>query len=811
MGFFNQIFRGISVEKPLFLTANGLTSRVLLLGIPLLTAILMLVFYAASRGAEEIVDSAIARSARLRAQTISFAMEHILRETRDQLLLLASGPLEMAEMARTLKFRARTDGLNFREVAFMGINPEDRYLLVNNGGEIIPVPPAVARDVPSGPFQAVNGPQEAGHVAISRPLEVSYPLVPGSDAPRGVAFHALRFSTPVRDDSGEFRGMLSLCLDLGVLRDSLSSAPGDGADRAARGVFFDEDGWMMFQSEDPAHGANPLRSDAVRSGFRGDFGRPGFAIAFRPAPEHLNYWTMVAEAQSGRSGVITLPPAALAPDSHSGAVSYAPVAYQSQAGQEPKVIGGVALLDDGFMASAPGRKLFGIHLTALLCWMILLALCLWWLLKPFSRHLRLLAGEIARRNLENCADPLDLPPMPRELEKLRENVNGLLERLRESRDAAQDKAEARSRQRRRQPVRDLPREAVKHASLLVGESRAMRALYGQIKKAAAASADVLVVGETGTGKELVAASIHALSDRASGPFRSINCGALDEALLMDTLFGHVRGAFTEAKAGRKGAFLAASGGTLLLDEIGNAPPKVQKALLRALSTRRIRPLGSDEDVAFDTRIIAATNADLLATDHGFRDDLYYRLAVITLEIPPLHQRREDIPALVVHFMRQCAGDGAPIPGVSQGAMEILESHTWPGNVRELKNVMTRAMAFCDGALIMAEDLRLDGSAPTADSPAPAALAAESRHDAVLAQLNDRQRSLWPAILRGGGISRQEYQRLAGGSISSRTAQYDLGLMVRLGLLRREGRGPSQRYLTRRAPDPADPEFPEAVA
>lgn len=159
-------------------------------------------------------------------------------------------------------------------------------------------------------------------------------------------------------------------------------------------------------------------------------------------------------------------------------------------------------------------------------------------------------------------------------------------------------------------MEDLPDPADLPVRGLVGTSLPMQTLYGQIQKASQVLADVLIVGETGTGKELVSESIHRLSDRADGPFITINCGALDEALLMDTLFGHVKGAFTEAKQARKGAFLAAEGGTLMLDEVGNAAPKVQQALLRALSTRRIRPLGADHDVPFDTRIIAATNAEL---------------------------------------------------------------------------------------------------------------------------------------------------------------------------------------------------------
>ena len=206
----------------------------------------------------------------------------------------------------------------------------------------------------------------------------------------------------------------------------------------------------------------------------------------------------------------------------------------------------------------------------------------------------------------------------------------------------------------------------------------MLLLYENVRKAAQVMADVLVVGETGTGKELVSEAIHKLSPRGAGPFITINCGALDESLLMDTLFGHVKGAYTEARASRKGAFLTAQGGTLMLDEVGNAAPKVQQALLRALSTRRIRPLGSDEDVPFDTRIIAATNA-LLREDSqngSFREDLYYRLAVITINTPPLRDRKADIPSLIVYFLsealtaraRQKAEAAANRPGAAAQSM-----------------------------------------------------------------------------------------------------------------------------------------------
>ena len=189
------------------------------------------------------------------------------------------------------------------------------------------------------------------------------------------------------------------------------------------------------------------------------------------------------------------------------------------------------------------------------------------------------------------------------------------------------------------------------------------------------------------------------------------------ATVMDTLFGHVKGAFTEAKTDRKGAFIASDGGTLFLDEIGTATPTVQKALLRALSVRRIRPLGSDRETEFNVRVVAATNVDLLdMVQRGeFRDDLYYRLKVIFIETPPLRQRKDDIPILANHFLRELsAASGRAEAGLSRGALEKLVSYDWPGNVRELKNCITRALTFADGDVLYAEDLVFDASAGAFD-------------------------------------------------------------------------------------------------
>jgi DNA-binding NtrC family response regulator len=288
---------------------------------------------------------------------------------------------------------------------------------------------------------------------------------------------------------------------------------------------------------------------------------------------------------------------------------------------------------------------------------------------------------------------------------------------------------------------------------------------------------------------------------------------------MDALFGHVKGAFSEAQTDRKGAFIAASGGTLHLDEIGNASPKVQQALLRALSVRRIRPLGSDQDMAFDARVIAATNVDLLqlASTGAFREDLYYRLAVITINTPSLRDRKEDIPVLIKYFREEHRSDSGGEPaGISRGALEKLLNQEWPGNIRELRNCITRSLAFAEGDLLLAGDILFGERSeevesiirpvpePRSSGTVPASAAADmssvngkvvdEREAARPAGLNTRQRRAWPVIARTGVISRSDYQEAVGESISVRTAQYDLHDLVAKGVLKKSGRGPSCRYL-----------------
>ncbi len=256
---------------------------------------------------------------------------------------------------------------------------------------------------------------------------------------------------------------------------------------------------------------------------------------------------------------------------------------------------------------------------------------------------------------------------------------------------------------------------------LLGRSAVMQDLYKMIGRVAPTDMTVLLSGESGTGKELVARAIHQHSVRVEGPWTALNCAAIPQSLLESELFGHERGAFTGATERKLGCFGKASGGTLFLDEVGELPLAVQAKLLRSLQEKEIRRLGGREPIPVDVRIIAATNKNLdAAIARGeFREDLYYRLNVIHLHLPPLRARQEDIPPLASYFLtRSSQGLERPVGGFTPEALDRLLAHTWPGNVRELENTIKQALLTCRGYLITAEDLRLEERPPSGETPSP---------------------------------------------------------------------------------------------
>ena len=247
------------------------------------------------------------------------------------------------------------------------------------------------------------------------------------------------------------------------------------------------------------------------------------------------------------------------------------------------------------------------------------------------------------------------------------------------------------------------------AGEVLGTSAAARPIHAFVGKVAPTDSTVLLLGESGVGKEMTAAAIHRASKRANGPLVCVNCAALAEMLLESELFGHEKGAFTGATERRAGRFEMADGGTLFLDEVGELTPRCQTRFLRVLEDRRVERVGGGKPIEVDVRVIAATNRDLekMVADGSFRDDLYYRLSVIKIELPPLRARREDIPLLAEHFLaRARAQTGRRVTGFTPEALAALAGHAWPGNVRELRNAIERAVVLGEGALITADDLAL---------------------------------------------------------------------------------------------------------
>ncbi len=307
-------------------------------------------------------------------------------------------------------------------------------------------------------------------------------------------------------------------------------------------------------------------------------------------------------------------------------------------------------------------------------------------------------GSIERAVEAMQAGAFDFLPKPFPPELLRSRVQRALSIVEER--ARSQRLEDENEMLRRDQARDFDSD-------IIGESEAIRRVMRRVEKAALSDSTVYVYGESGTGKELVARALHRASPRSEGPFIKVNCSALAESLLESELFGHEKGAFTGAHKKRMGRFELADGGTIFLDEIGEISEAIQVKLLRVLQEREFERVGGEETISTDVRVVTATNQDLReAVEQGeFREDLFYRLHIIPLELPPLRQRPGDIEALATYFVDELASRArSEVADIEEEAMEVLRGHRWPGNVRELENVIEYALVFAEGEAIGVEDL-----------------------------------------------------------------------------------------------------------
>lgn len=604
--------------------------------------------------------------------------------------------------------------------------------------------------------------------------------------------------------------------------------------------FFDPQGWILFEMTN-LYEAETVFPDLVRRRFGGDLGRPGFDSVFRPAASDLRFWAMVMDIKNGKAGKQTDSAKTYIPAHNSAwaTLCYVPVSFSPAENAEPVILGGLAFLESSPLPKNFFYRAINIFFGAGLIALLVLGFALFYAnrlaIRPLSRMIR----EMVAMQDGQYLSPMSVPPSCSEHQNLQTAVNGLiLQSMGFQKELGYLKSERHLAQSQLpvdlKGMAEAPTFNMEYG--LVGSSKVLNSVREQLLKAARTKADVLVWGETGTGKELVASAIHHAGSNSSGPFISINCGALDENLLLDTLFGHVKGAFSEAKGDRKGVFLAAEGGTLHLDEIGNASLKIQQALLRALAVRRIRPLGTDKEISFNTRVIAATNVDLreYVRRGAFREDLYYRLAIITVKTPALREHKEDIPELASYYIHDAAKQlGISEPHLSKGALDTLLQYDWPGNVREFRNCLTRAVAFVDGDIILSRHIALEynsyGVAPHVEAEeAPIAetvrfhsepsfageknLSGEKTGGVTLEEssppagfdeklfsekMNRRQRQAIWIIIRQGGITRSRYEEVVGQSVSARTAQNDLKQLVEWHVLERKGAGPATYYVLKK--------------
>ena len=809
----------------------GLRGKLLLALLPPIVVILLVTGYASYTVTEEFIDIALERTVKLHTLAVAHEMEQYLDECRLDILYFARGDMSADGLQEAFERRMAVGGKPYFELCFLPATG-DPVCLVRQGDGVRRVDREGMAGVRPSPFAGLDraGVMADGQVELSDVIEVAYPMPTREAANRYETRQVIRLSTPVPSGESAPSGLLFLSFEAVRLRNILSWYNSEQSplwafprsDELRFSYYLNRDGWMLFQSEDYDRTDGELNTYLAREDFTGTLGKPGNGAAFRPNEKHVRYWSVVEDVLKGKSGLEKIaqePGGSSEVDAYY--FSYAPVSFTSMPGKAPEVVGGAVFVDRSQLPVVAGYKNLDAMLFVTLIAIILISVLIFWFGRILTKPIRELAAEVNSISSLEDMEEIRLPYSGFDITTLQESINNIIRRVRRQMVEIQAKDEVilNVNKRERAPL-DREREALAEAELsripeIVGTGSVISNLKVNILKAAQVEVDVLITGETGTGKQLVAEAVHNHSSRSEGPFVSINCGALDENLLLDALFGHVKGAFSEAKDDRNGAFIEADGGTLFLDEIQSASPKVQQALLRVLASRRIKPLGSDRELAVNVRIVAATNEDIptLIENQSFREDLYYRLKVVSIATPALREHRENIPLLSVYYLRQAESlAGRETLDLSKGALAKLVGYDWPGNVRELVNCITRAAVMAETDVIQAEEIRLENeqhpfsvvpetvsfARPTVDTEDESPVVVPERPAVVRPSgtesgLNTRQKEAWPVIRKRERVTRKEYQEIVGGDLSSRTAIYDLQDLVKRGLLVKRGRGPSTMY------------------
>ncbi len=808
-----------------------LSTRLSLILIPASILILAASGLSTYTASSEFINTATERVSRAHATTTAHALETRMEGYRRDLLLAAQMPISAKSMARHLAERKAVDGDTVTEFGFIPNHAEEHIVFVAHQGVTIELGADEVKEIRPNPvlFYGDVKNLKPGEVWLSPFKEVEYPFA-HDDAPHArISLSIIRMFTPCMDAAGEVAGYLYIGLDVRKLRNVLSlydstKSPVYAFPRnpsVTRYTFFyDAEGWVIFQSESPDTPEVPLSTLGVRAVQKGTLGRPGLPNAFKPLDDETQYWNMVTETGRGERSLFHLDTADKdGSDRRRHVVAFAPVRLRLSSSDTPQVVGGVAFVDRSALVESAGNRHLHIMLVIIAAAVVCITSLIAFTTRLTTRGLMDLASRVSHVREEGRWEEIRLRnDAGYEASILGDSINAMIATIRKQLEEIRTKDIRIESAALKEPVAltmdDHGQDEDVICPEIIGSGPLMHTLKRDIVKAGQVDVDVLIEGDTGTGKQLAAEAVHRLSRRAGKPFISINCGELDEHLLLDTLFGHVKGAFTDGKTDRRGAFLEADGGTLFLDEIQSASLKVQQALLRAIAMRKVRPLGSDRETEVNVRLITASNLDLKTLiDQGkFREDLYYRLKVITIQTPPLREHLQNVPQLALHFLKEAEHmAGRTGLSISRGALEALLAYHWPGNIRELKHVIITAAVMAEGKVIQAEQLNLD----LPDTPRLASAAAEPRpaqppvtstvtpsgaEQAAPAvrplppDLNRRQIAAYEHVLRTGEITSRELIRLMGGDISKRTASYDIQDLVSRNLLFRVGRGPNTRYV-----------------
>lgn len=789
--------------------------RLLVALIPPVLLILVLTGYLTAWISNKYLSEEVNRSLQIQTAALSRQFELFFQDCQQELQILASTSISQENLASFAKYRKTKYG----ETAFIAADMNRTIFIFKEKNGSIVVPPSKISLINPCPLTLLDQVRKLpkGEVFFSTPVRTTYPRIQEGIRSSGLVMDIIRVATPYFDTNGHYKGFFLVSFDAGRLVDVLSEvrSPQSPLFGLSRGpsvpwaYLLDRNGRISLCSAPVRSSTRAARGD-ISQGFN-VYNEPMGGI-YRPGSKLKGYWKMVADIQKGKQGTLDLP-ALEATHADSGPYmhSYAPIFLSDGSGEKKRIFGGVVLADRSNITLWAKYAHINLILVITLGSTILISVLIIALSRVIAWPILNLAAAAEKIEKTGDLEEIKVTQTDEETKILQTALNKMIYTLKSQMEEIQKKDEKikeqsqRERARLEEEVGALKKRLQAHAiEEIIGASSVVNALKSDISRAASVNADVLIIGETGSGKQLAAEAIHKHSRRSDKPFISINCGALDENLLLDTLFGHTKGAFTEAKVDRKGAFVAADGGTLFLDEIGCASPRVQQSLLRVLSMRKIKPLGSDDEISVDVRLIAATNLNLkeLIEQGSFREDLYYRLEVLTIKTPSVREHKEDIPLLIDHFLKQANSlMNKDLKGLSKGAVEKMMDYHWPGNVRELMNCLTRAVAMAEGSVIQAEDIKLGDERPTRLVKkyiiSQDDRSSVSRPMAPFADippgLNERQKKVFPFLMENAKLTRLKYQELAGSNLPSRTALYDLQDLVKKGVLNKAGKGPATHY------------------